>query len=94
MSWQEVEMRTQSRDTHPDVERVQIALLRRASIAERFARVRSLTQTTIQLALRALRRQHPELSSDELFVLFVEIHYGEALASGLRADLERRGRLK
>ncbi|OIP30599.1 MAG: hypothetical protein AUK47_24765 [Deltaproteobacteria bacterium CG2_30_63_29] len=86
-------MKPQSRDTHPEVERVQLELLRRASVAQRFARVRSLSMMTFQLAFRALERANPALSQDELFVLFVKLHHGESLAAKLRTDLERRGRL-
>ena len=85
-----IPMRTQSRDTHPEIERRQIEMLRQASVARRFQRARSLTQTTFQLALRALRRQHPEMTPNELFVRFVALHYGDTLAEGLRRDLLRR----
>jgi hypothetical protein len=70
-----------------------VALLKQASVATRSARMRSLTRSSVQLALRALRRQHPESSREELFVAFVALHYGVALAEGLRRDLARRGGL-
>jgi hypothetical protein len=77
-------------DTHPDAERVQIELLRGASIARRFRLVRSLSQTTMQLAWRALQRAHPDASDEEIAVAFVAIHYDQALADRLRVDLARR----
>ena len=52
-------MRPQSSDTRPEIERIQIQLLREASVARRFERARSLSRTAFQLALRALRRRYP-----------------------------------
>ena len=83
-------MRTQSRDTHPDAERVQIDLLRRATVATRIARVRSLTATTIAMSRRAVRRRHPELDERELDIAVVALHSGEELAQRLRRYLEAR----
>ncbi len=55
-------MRTQSLDTHPRAEAVQVALLRRASIAKRLFCLRSLSRNVVRLARRALSRTHPELN--------------------------------
>lgn len=54
--------------------------LRARSAAQRFAITRELTARTVTLALRALRRAHPELSEQEVRHLFVEVHYGLRLA--------------
>jgi hypothetical protein len=83
-------MRTQSRDTHPEVERVQIELLRKAGVARRFSLARSLSQTVIQLSLRAIRETHPDASEGELALIFVELNYGKELAKRLQADFARR----
>jgi hypothetical protein len=83
-------MRTQSPDTHPAAEAVQIALLRGASISRRLSLACSLSQTSIQLARRAIRRAHPEMGEEELKLAFIAVHYGEALAERLRAELARR----
>src|SRR5689334_4174030 len=83
-------MKTQSRDTHPDAERVQIELLRRMTVGQRAELMRSLTHTTIQLARRAIRRAHPEASEEEVGLIFIEIHYGKDLADRVRAYLEKR----
>ncbi|MFL5732227.1 MAG: hypothetical protein ACJ78Q_03420 [Chloroflexia bacterium] len=83
-------MRTQSRDTHPDAERVQIELLRRMTVAQRAELMRSLTRTTIQLARRAIRQAHPEASEEEVDLIFIEVHYGRDLADRVRAYLSRR----
>lgn len=83
-------MKTQSSDTHPDAERVQIELLRNATVAQRFGLVRSLTRTTRQLAWRAVQRVHPDANDDEVALLFAAHCYGPELAERLRADLARR----
>ncbi|MDY0003519.1 MAG: hypothetical protein RBU30_19630 [Polyangia bacterium] len=68
----------------------QIELLKGASVAERFARVRSLSQTVIELSRRALRRRRPELSEPELALRFVALCYGEELAKRLERQLAER----
>ncbi|MFL5625587.1 MAG: hypothetical protein ACJ788_08325 [Ktedonobacteraceae bacterium] len=83
-------MRTQSMDTSPEAERVQIELLRKASPAKRFGLARSLSQSLIQASRQTIKRLHPELSQEELDLLFIEFNYGKDLANRVRADLERR----
>ena len=77
-------------DAHPEAERVQIELLRKATTAQRFALARSLTATTIGLARRAIARANPDLSRQEVDLKFVELHYGRDLASRVRRYLEER----
>jgi hypothetical protein len=79
-------------DTTADAERVQIGLLRAASVPRRLHLALSLTATVIGAARRALEQTHPDLSARELDVLFVNVHYGRDLAAALQADLERRDR--
>ena len=83
-------MRTQSPDTSPEAEQVQIELLRNMTVAQRMSRLRSLTRTTIQLSRRAIRRAHPDLNEDGVSVMFVELHYGHDLAECYRVALARR----
>ena len=77
-------------DTHPDAEKVQIDLLRKASNSDRFALMGSLTATAISLSRRAIARANPDLSPQEVDLEFVEIHYGKELAARLRRYLEMR----
>lgn len=77
-------------DTAPDAERVQLALIRAAPVSRRLHLAFSLSATVINLARRAIARAHPDASPEERSLLFVERHYGAALASELRSDLERR----
>ncbi len=83
-------MRTQSMDTSPEAERVQIELLRKASPAKRFGLVRSFSQSLIQASRQTIKQVHPEISQEELDLLYIELYYGKDLATRVRADLERR----
>ena len=83
-------MATQSIDTHPKAEEVQISLLRKAPVAKRLAVMRSLTQTTIQLSRRAIQRANPTFSDTDIDLAFVAYHYGQDLAQRLSQYLERR----
>jgi hypothetical protein len=80
-------LRPEGPDTQPSAERVQIGLLRQASIARRVARARSLSQTTIAPARRAIRRAHPDLSEREVALRFIALYYGEELATRVRQYL-------
>ena len=85
-------MRTQSSDTDLQTETIQLELFRRASVAKRVAAVISLSQSTIELACRAIRRQSPNCGEREVLLRFVAIHHGSELAERLRCDLARRPR--
>jgi hypothetical protein len=84
------EMLAQSFDTHPRAERFQISLIRQASIAKRTSRMRSLSQTVIQISRRAISRANPELNEQELDLLLIAYHYGTDLADRLQEYLDRR----
>ncbi len=83
-------MRTQSPDTHPEAERVQIQLLREAGTARRLALTFSLTQTVLELSREGIRQRYPELTQRQRRLKFVALCYGEDLARRVHADLERR----
>ena len=83
-------MKTQSEDTSPEVERVQIELLRRAGKARRLQLGLKLSGEALEMAQRAIRRGHPELSELEAKLLFVEVTYGKDLADRVRAHLAKR----
>jgi len=83
-------MSKQLSDTDPKAEEFQISLLRRASVAERLSRTRSLSRTVIQLSRRAIARANPTLSERERDILFVAYHYGAELAGRLREYLNRK----
>jgi hypothetical protein len=85
-------MRTQSEDTDLRAEKMQLDLLRRATLERRVAAAASLSETVINLAIQAIRRQNPDLGDHEVLLSFVEIHHGSELAGRLRRDLARRSK--
>ncbi len=62
-------MRTQSEDTSPEMERVQIELIRKAPITKRFALMQSWTQFIIEVAKQGIRRTHPSASEEEVALI-------------------------
>ena len=74
-------------DTSPEVEKIQIELWRQASSAQRMKRLRSLSQTAIQLSRRAIQRANPELNEQEVALLFISYHYSPELADKVRVYL-------
>lgn len=78
-----------STDTDLAAERVQLALLRQASEARRFALCRSLTRTVVDLSRRALRESMPGAPERDVLLRWVALNYGAALADGLERRFER-----
>jgi len=74
-------------DTPPEIEAIQVALFRQASVAKRIRLLRSLSQTTIQLSQRAMREVSAGTDVREIPLAFVALNYGAALAAQLRAHL-------
>ena len=83
-------MITQSIDTHPAAEKIQISLIRKASIAKRTSRIRSLSQSVIQLSRKAIKRANPNLDDKEQIFTFISYHYGSELADRLRKYMDRK----
>lgn len=80
-------MRSGLTDTSPAAEQVQIELLRQAGLVRRVDLAVAMTNGAIEAAYAALHRRHPEANELEIRLLFVELHYGLALATRLRAAL-------
>ena len=83
-------MRTQSIDTAPEVERLQVARIRSFSPARKFASVRSWTHTLTSANVHAMRNGAPEPNERDIAVRFVTREYGRALATALQAAVEQR----
>ncbi len=83
-------MRTQSEDTSPEMERIQIELIRKASPAKIFGLLRSMSQTMIQASRENIRKLHPDASEEELALIFVELYYGKELAELVRTQMKKR----
>jgi hypothetical protein len=79
----------QSPDTNPRTEQVLISLIRQSTIPKRLARMRSMSQSVIDLSRRAIMRTNKNASEAELSILFVRHFYGEAIARSFRRFLER-----
>ncbi|HET8850916.1 MAG TPA: hypothetical protein VFN02_00165 [Ktedonobacteraceae bacterium] len=80
-------MKTQSTDTHPDVERVLIALLRQASSQKRFQSVQAVTRSGIWASVHSWLHHHPEACEREAAVHYVASAYGEHLAQVIQKRL-------
>ena len=83
-------MRTPPLDTRPEAEKVLISLLRNANTAQKFAQIRSLSQTTIQLSRRAIGRANRGLSEEQIDLRFITLNYGKELANNLKEFLDRK----
>ncbi len=77
-------------DTDPATEKAYIKLLRATTPARRAELAVNLSRAAFVLSYSNLVRRHPGASEFELFLLFVELHYGRELAEAVR--LQRRGR--
>ena len=78
----------QSLDTSYEVEKKQIELICNSSIAKRISLVRSLSETTLSLSRRAIKKSRPELNDREVDFAFISFHYGENLANSLMSYLD------
>lgn len=83
-------MRTLPLDTRPEAEKVLISLLRNANTAQKFAQIRSLSQTAIQLSRRAIARANRDLSEQQIDLRFITLHYGKELANNVKKVLDRK----
>ena len=80
-------------DTDPEMERMQIKLLREAGPKRRLAMATSLTSQTWKMAHNALAKSRPELSDIQRQILFVKIHYGSELAKQLHKHFYQQSSL-
>jgi hypothetical protein len=83
-------MRTQSPDTDPAAEAVQVEILRRIGPARRLALAMSLSRTAIDLSRRAIAISHPEMSERERTLLWLRVHYGREIAESVARCIEER----
>jgi hypothetical protein len=83
-------MRTQSSDTSPEMERVQIDMLRKTSISKRFAMIEAWSQFITEAAKQGIRRDNPNASEEEVALILVARQYGQPLAERVRSELDHR----
>lgn len=83
-------MRTQSSDTSPEFERVQIARIRAFSLAKKFKSVRSWTQSITSANFYAAHGSTSDLQEYDRAVQFVSREYGNRLATLFRDRIRQR----
>jgi len=74
-------------DTPAKVLQAQAVLLRQAGPTRRAALGLAMTTQALAVSRRALKQRHPELSEQDVLLLWVEIHYGTVLADRVRQHL-------
>lgn len=79
----------QTIDTRPEAEAVLLQLIRDQQPAIRLAKAISASNRVAQQCKDAIRRAHPEISEDEVKLLFIELNYGKELADDVRNFLAR-----
>lgn len=77
-------------DTPPEVERIQIAMLREAGPIRRYELASSLTNSCIDRAKAAIRRAMPEADELARQHRYVELQYGRHLADAFADYVKRR----
>jgi hypothetical protein len=80
-------MKNQLSDTNPEIEKIQISLIRELKIFDRISLLNSLSQTVINLSRKAIARANPGLNEKDLNYKFVKYHYGEDIAERLKAHM-------
>lgn len=84
-------MKLLSYDTHPEAERVQLDLIRRATVSRRLELAVSLTKTTRWLSWQALCERSPDTSYEERVRHYLLLLYGDKrLAEQVAGLLKRR----
>jgi hypothetical protein len=76
-------------DTHPEAEKVQLELIRQASVARRISLMRSLTAFLVELSRQGIAQANPGMSEQEINLRWAEINYGEQLAGEIREYMKR-----
>ena len=75
-------------DTSPQIEKIQIALLKEAGQARRTQLMLSLSQSMFKLSWQNLQKVSPHLSEQEQKIKFAELLYGQSLANALEKFLK------
>ena len=78
-------------DTSKAAEAVQNSLFSRLTNRERLQRVCFLSDWVLGLSKAAIAKKNPDLTEKERSLIFVEIHYGKALADKVRNYLQTYG---
>jgi len=77
-------------DTSQDADAIQLDMWRSMSGQERIQKAMSFSSRLRDMSLDAIRRRHPEFSEDQVRLKFIELTYGEELASEMAAQLREK----
>jgi hypothetical protein len=77
-------------DTSPEIADRQLALLAQKTPAERVMLAVRLSSEVIRASKKAITRVHPELNSEQVNDLFIELHHGRELADAVRVYRKTR----
>ena len=72
-------------DTSAEALEVQLECLREMTPQQRIRAMCAMSRQVKNMAMDAIRRRHPEFSDAEVRMKFIELTYGEDLASEVRA---------
>ena len=70
-----------SNDTHPDIEQMQIELLRRMPVARKLELIAQMNQSMRTMAISGLRRHHPDEDEAQLRRRLADLVLGAELAA-------------
>jgi hypothetical protein len=73
-------------DTHPEIERLQIQLLRQAPVWRKMQMVSQLNAAIQTVMLSGLRQRFPKASESELRRRLADLLLGQELAEKIRSD--------
>jgi hypothetical protein len=82
-------MRTQSIDTRPEAELVLIGMIRKASLARRFALLQSWSYSMIEAGRQYVQQLHPEADEEEVRLLYLERQFGTEVSNRVRTAVQR-----
>jgi hypothetical protein len=68
-------------DTSADASAVQLDCLRRMTPQQRLQKTVAISSQVRKMAFDAIRRRHPELSDDQVQLRFIQLAYGDELAT-------------
>ncbi len=74
-------MRTLSADTPPEIERIQIEIIRRLPSWKKFAAVDDLNEMVKALAISGIKQDHPQASPEQIRRILMERMLGVELVT-------------
>lgn len=85
-------MNTLSSDTHPEIERLHIELIRKTSVSRRLQMVTSLVKTTRQLSRQGICERYPRDTEEARIERFFTLLYNDNVMARKVASLHAQRR--